>query len=481
MCEARESGDARRRQRQRAAGAVVCLLAWTLLAALRPAAADQASLRRSLQTLEAEDAAVLAPATHEKAKQAVVAAESQKSTASLETAEKRLGELEEAMQRARNLWPKPLERRQQAKEARADSVAPTSWQTAENVLMAAARKLEAGRRDAAERQATSLLGLYDQTYREAMSVGLVGRTRQLLVAAEKGKAGEYAPRSYVRALDAVERTEKQIAAGEIGEATRAEADLARREAEHATWLLETIRESCEGDNRARMEALVLDWETQAQRDLEPFGLQGDFSRGLGPVLQQLQVEGDRVVRERNRLRIDLARRTDQADSLQRVITELKDHVRDFEGMVAELKPYREEANTVTAVRDMFTQSEGKVLVDDRDVVLRLHGLGFPSGSAKLPAESEPLLQKIVEAVRAFPGARLVVEGHTDGKGNADKNQRLSTERANAVRDWLLQHAAVTESRVTAVGRGSTQPVASNDSEDGRALNRRIDVIIARTH
>ena len=480
--EAGESRGVGWRRERRGVGAVASLLAVALLAALRASAADPASLRRSLQELEAQDAAVLAPATYEKARQAVAAAESPRQTAaSSETAEKLLAELEEAMQRARTLWSKPLQRRQQAKEARADSVAATSWQTAENVLVAAARKLEAGRRDAAERQATSLLGLYDQAHKEAVSVGMVGRTRQLLVAAEKGKAGEYAPRSYVRALDAVERTEKKIAAGETGVAAQAEADQARREAEHASWLLETIRESCEGANKARMEALVLEWETQAQRVLEPFGVQGDFSRGLGPVLQQLQVEGDRVVRERNRLRIDLARSTDQADSLQRVITELKDHVRDFEGMVAELKPYREEANTVTAVRGLFTQSEGKVLVDDRDVVLRLHGLGFPSGSAKLPSESEPLLEKIIEAVRAFPGSRLVVEGHTDAKGSAEKNLRLSTERANAVRDWLLQRGAVPENRVTAVGRGSSQPVASNDSEDGRVLNRRIDVIIARTN
>jgi outer membrane protein OmpA-like peptidoglycan-associated protein len=154
-------------------------------------------------------------------------------------------------------------------------------------------------------------------------------------------------------------------------------------------------------------------------------------------------------------------------------------VRDFEGLVAELEPIREEANTEGAVRGLFTQAEGRVLVDNRDVVLRLHGLGFASGSAKLPPASLPILEKVVEAVRAFPGARLVVEGHTDATGNAEANLRLSTERANAVRDWLVQQGSITSERITAVGRGARQPVASNDTEDGRILNRRIDVIIAR--
>ncbi len=444
-------------------------------------AADAASLRSRLQELESQDAAKLAPETHKKAAQAVAILGSGGANATrLDTAEKRVDELAEAMTRARRLWTRELQRREQARAAGADTAA-ASWRTAENVLDGAARKLEAGRRDAAERQATSLAALYDQAHKEAVHHSLVGRTRQLLLEAEKGKAGEYTPRSYVRALDAVERTEKLIASGDIGETSAAEAERARREAEHALFLLETIREGCEGENKARLESIILEWETYLQRVLDHFGAQGDFTRGPGPVLQQIQVEGDRVVRERNRLRIDLARRSDQVDSLQRVISELRDNVRNFEGLVAELEPFREEANTVTAVRSLITQSEGKVLVDDRDVVLRLHGLRFASGDAKLPPESVPLLDKIVEAVRGFPGARVVVEGHTDSRGNANTNMRLSTERANAVRDYLVQQGNIAADRLSAAGRGATQPVASNDSEDGRVYNRRIDVIISRSN
>lgn len=455
---------------------LVCAFCGALLGA---AAADETSLSERLRQLEAEDAAMLAPATYERARQAVTAADRSKSATRLDTATKRLAELEEATDRARRLWTHPLARRQQAKAAGADTAAVDSWRSAENILGAAARKLEAGRRDAAERQATSLPALYDQAYKQAMHHSLVGRTRQVLVQAEKGKAGDYTPRSYVRALDAVERVEKRIADGDMDEATQAEAARAQQEAAHAHFLLGTIRDTCEGANHARLEAIVLDWEAQTQRVLDAFGVQGDFHQGLGPALQQAQVEGDRVVRERNRLRIDLARRIDQADSLQRVIGELKEHVRNFEGLVAELEPFRQEANTVAAVRVLFTQSEGRVLVDNRDVVLRLHGLGFPSGGAKLPAESTVIMEKVVEAVRAFPGARIVVEGHTDAMGNAEKNMRLSSERAGAVRDWLVQQGGIAAERITAVGRGASQPVAPNDTDEGRKLNRRIDVIIAR--
>jgi OOP family OmpA-OmpF porin len=82
-------------------------------------------------------------------------------------------------------------------------------------------------------------------------------------------------------------------------------------------------------------------------------------------------------------------------------------------------------------------------------------------------------------VKLLPGARIVVEGHTDAQGRPDTNLQLSQERAEAVRGWLLQNSGLTPARVTALGYGADRPVATNDSEEGRALNRRIEIILAR--
>lgn len=462
------------------------LLGALLLGSLGTAWADVPELQQRLEAQAEQEAAVLAPELFRKAQRAVDEAEKAAASGSsrlpdrLETASKRLDELEEAADRARRLWEGPLRLRDRARAAGADT-ASSSYATAENILNGAARKLEAGRRDAAERQATSLSGLYDQALKEAVQHDLVGRSRQLLVQAEKSKSAEYTPRSYVRALDAVTRTEELIEAqpGEPDAAMRAQAELARREVEHTLFLLDNIKGSCDGPNRARIESIILEWEGNLERILVPLGLERDFSQGMGADLQRVQVQTDGLLRERNRLRIDLARRTDQADSLQRVISELRSHVRNFEGLVAELQPFREEANTVAAVRGLFAQSEGKVLVEGRDVVLRLHGLRFASGKSTLPDDSHSLLEKIAEAVRAFPGAYVVVEGHTDATGGEAMNQRLSTERAEAVRAYLERFGGVDADRITSVGHGPSRPVASNETETGRALNRRIDVIIAR--
>jgi outer membrane protein OmpA-like peptidoglycan-associated protein len=449
-------------------------------------AADLTSVRRQWQKLQDRESAVLAPKKHERAERAMVALESAAASSStslpdkLETAQDRLDELEEAMTLARTIWAPALRLRERAREAGADT-ASASWTQAENILLASARKLEAARQEAAERQASPLPGLYDQARLEAMKFHLVGGSQEKLVRAEKEEATKYTPRSYVRALDAVQLTEELLdqSSGEADMDARDAAERAAREAEHTLYLLENIRNSCESANRARIESVILEWEAGLQRVLETLGQEADFRRGMGLPLQHLLVVGDQLLRERNHLRIQLAQRSDQVDSLQHVIQELKVNVGDFEGMVAELAPFREEANTVTAIQSLFTQTEGRVLLDNRDLVLRLHGLRFASAKADIPPQSVPILDKVAEAVRALPGAHIVVEGHTDSSGRPDKNKRLSEERARAVRVWLIQEAGINPSQITAIGYGSSRPVASNDTADGRSLNRRIEITISR--
>lgn len=105
----------------------------------------------------------------------------------------------------------------------------------------------------------------------------------------------------------------------------------------------------------------------------------------------------------------------------------------------------------------------------------LEGIQFDSGRATIKSESHPRLDRIVEYLEHKSSARLRIEGHTDNTGNARANQRLSERRAQAVRQYLIDHG-IDGGRVEAVGLGDEQPVASNDTEEGRAQNRRIEAI-----
>ena len=108
--------------------------------------------------------------------------------------------------------------------------------------------------------------------------------------------------------------------------------------------------------------------------------------------------------------------------------------------------------------------------------MTLDDIAFAPGKAALRPEARANLSKVVAFVNQDPKKAIHVEGHTDSRGNANANQLLSQRRAEAVRDALVG-AGVDAGRITALGLGAEQPVASNDTDEGRARNRRVDVIL----
>lgn len=106
---------------------------------------------------------------------------------------------------------------------------------------------------------------------------------------------------------------------------------------------------------------------------------------------------------------------------------------------------------------------------------RLDGINFDFSSARLRPESEPLLTQVASMLNEHPDWTLTLEGHTDKVGGAAYNQRLSEQRAAAVVAYLVAQG-VDAKRLDSVGFGMDKPVASNDSEAGRAQNRRVEIV-----
>ena len=101
---------------------------------------------------------------------------------------------------------------------------------------------------------------------------------------------------------------------------------------------------------------------------------------------------------------------------------------------------------------------------------------FEAARATLDPDSTALLDRLIEIALRCPTANIEVAGHTDGDGEDALNQALSEKRAQAVVDYLVK-AGLPQSRFTAVGYGSTQPVAGNDTDEGKAQNRRIEFLV----
>ncbi len=144
-----------------------------------------------------------------------------------------------------------------------------------------------------------------------------------------------------------------------------------------------------------------------------------------------------------------------------------------ERLAAERK-FNEQYNQVQA---LFTKDEAETYKQGQQMVVRLRGMSFPVGKSMIMPENYALLSKVQQAVRTFESPNITIEGHTDSTGALEMNNHLSQQRAEAVREYLLANGVVAPETTSAVGYGPARPLAPNTTAEGRAQNRRIDLII----
>ncbi|HWN80774.1 MAG TPA: OmpA family protein, partial [Candidatus Udaeobacter sp.] len=105
----------------------------------------------------------------------------------------------------------------------------------------------------------------------------------------------------------------------------------------------------------------------------------------------------------------------------------------------------------------------------------LQGVTFATGKSMLTSESQGMLDTVAATLKANPSTKVEVQGHTDSSGSRKTNVRLSQERADAVKNYLVSKG-VGADQLTAKGYGPDQPVADNKTAEGRAQNRRVQLV-----
>jgi outer membrane protein OmpA-like peptidoglycan-associated protein len=136
-----------------------------------------------------------------------------------------------------------------------------------------------------------------------------------------------------------------------------------------------------------------------------------------------------------------------------------------------------EKRTADAVAELAAIAAVKE--EERGLVVTLSGgVLFRSAESTLLSSAKVKLDQVANALLSVRARNLIVEGHTDSQGSASYNQGLSQRRADAVRDYLVQRGYPTD-RIQARGKGKGSPIADNASPEGRANNRRVEIIIER--
>lgn len=219
-----------------------------------------------------------------------------------------------------------------------------------------------------------------------------------------------------------ERSDMLVKAGQL------EAERARAEAEQARLLFAASAEEAERQRREKEEAL--EQSAEQARNAE---------------LAMEEAEQARRLAESRASEVELARR--EADLAVQQAETLRQQLENLQ----------------------LRQTESGVVVTLGDVL-------FETGQAELLATSHSSLVEVVDLLMSEPDKKIRIEGHTDAVGSEEANLQLSQRRAEAVRTALVELGLDPE-RVTAVGLGEDFPIASNEDEEGRSRNRRVDVIL----
>ena len=219
---------------------------------------------------------------------------------------------------------------------------------------------------------------------------------------------------------------------------RAEAEAARQAAEKARAEAEQAKAEAE---RMKQEALAAAQEAARQKE--------EAEKAKQAAIDQQQA----LAADAAQARLD----AQKAESLREQAEREKQDLR------ARLL---QQLNSILATRDSA-----------RGLVANMSDVLFRTGSYELAAGARERLAKVSGIVLAYPSLHVSIEGHTDSVGGDDYNQTLSERRAEAVRDYFVQQG-IASSSVEAHGFGKNEPIASNDTPDGRAQNRRVELVLS---
>ena len=373
-----------------------------------------------------------------------------------------------------------LKSRQDAANARAPELSVEIWLQAQRKFSDAIRMLERGDLRATTRRELEATALYRDAELVAIKTQYLAETRTLLAEADRARVGRYAPLTLGKAKQLLADAEREL------NENRYDTDLPRNlamranyEAKHAKYLAVVVRRVRDRD--LTPEQLVLEWEASMREIAGAADITPDMQDGPVRLAAELVAYIDKYRTEHQALEQEKSenemRMTDMAEELSALDQRLGGATAERAALVQRLEAQARVKQQFLKVEKMFRTSEARVFREGNNIILRLVGLTFDSGDAQIRRQSFDLLNKVEKAIDVFPRSELIIEGHTDSHGGDLSNQKLSQQRAESVQQYMINAMRIPTYRLIATGYGETRPVASNETQSGRARNRRIDIVI----
>lgn len=373
-----------------------------------------------------------------------------------------------------------MKSRQDAANARAPELSPDLWEKAQDEFGDAIRYLERGDLKRAKRLDIEATSLYRDAELVAIKAQYLNETRRLIADAEKARVERYAPITLGDARRLLAEAEKELNENRYDtDRPRNLAKQANYQARHAIHLSEVIRDV--RDKELTVEQLILQWEEPLREISGAADVVPAMAEGPKPLTDELVNFVDTLRSDKQGLEQEredyLARLADMEEEVRALDERLGGATEERAALIQRLQAQERVRQQFEQVERMFNNSEARVFREGNTVIMRLVGLNFESGQSALNPSNFDLLAKVEKAIDVFPQSELVVEGHTDSYGGDLSNQRLSQDRAESVKQYMINAMRIPSYRLIAIGYGETNPVANNETAAGRAKNRRIDIVI----
>lgn len=378
----------------------------------------------------------------------------------------------------------PLRAREDALAADAPRFAAEEWTKGAERFKDAVTRVERNDLKTAQRRGAESEVLLRDAELIAIKGKMLNEARALIAKADETEVENYAPRTLQAAKRYLAEADQEISRNRYDMTVPKNlAEQARYEAQHALYFAQLIQSVLkkEDDDQFGMEEMLLGFEEPLKRIAAELEVEPRFDEGYLRPMQDMLEQVQKQQQANRRLIQEVKDRDDQLAALNREMQRLEQRL----GGVSEERialqrrvDAQERLRTnVAAIETMFTPSEARVNRQGDDVVISLLGIAFPSGRSTIDAASAPLLTKVQQSLAMFPDASIVVEGHTDAQGSDSANLILSQDRADAVKQYIVTNFGRNPERISSIGYGEARPVANNETADGRARNRRIDLVI----
>ena len=345
---------------------------------------------------------------------------------------------------------------------------------AEQAFLSLTKAIEKGNLAYAEKNKAEVTETFRSLELRAIKTETLGEVRKLIKQAKNSKVNKIAPQSFNIARNKLDEADAFITQHPY------EKEMMHQKANEALFMsqrLLQIADQSENFRNMKPEETTL-WIEKILYEITAKLAATDMRN------QPYETQVQNILGSIDALQKDRQFMFDKVKTLKSEIETKNSQIADLEGKTREQQVIKERLaaekrfnQLFVEVQNLFTPDEAEVYKKGNSLIIRLRAIQFPVGKSVIMPDNYPLLSKIQQSIRIFGEPDVVIEGHTDSTGSNELNELLSQQRSESVRQYLLANKTLSYDRIVAVGYGSSKPLASNATEEGRAVNRRIDVII----